>query len=129
MKQDSNAKLLHDFLQMTDHIAPQKFLAHTAMLSAKDAQAQVAVQMQALRDQQAELTLQLTKQHFAASMVEQQHEQQARDYEQQIRQQKTVHERLLSDHLKLKQEFEKQKAGMQQLSAQYKLLLDRDANR
>lgn len=133
MTQDRKAKLLHDFLQMADAALPQLFCAHLAMFAAKDAQSQVAVQVQALRDQQAELTLQLTKQHLAASLVEQQHQeqqqqhgQQIREHQQQLRKQKTVYERLLADHQTLQQEFSKQKLVMQQLSVRCQLLIDRD---
>ena len=126
MTQDLNVKLLHDFLQMTDHIAPQKFLEHTAIVAAKDAKEH----MQKAQDH----SLQLAQNNLASALQQfqkqqHQHEQQIREYQQQIRQQKTAHERLLSERQTLKQEFDKQRAGMQQLSAQYKLLLDRDGNR
>lgn len=126
MIQDPTAKLLYEFLQMTDHIAPQKFLEHTAMVAAKDAKEH----MQKAQDH----SLQLAQNNLASALQQfqkqqHQHEEQIREYQQKIRQQKTAYERLLSDYVTLKQEFDKQRAGMQQLSAQYKLLLDRDGNR
>jgi len=130
MTQDPTAKLLYEFLQMTDHIAPQKFLERTAMVAAKDAQSQAAIREQAFYEQLCSdhLSLEQEFERQKAAMW-QRSQQQVRDYEQQIQQQKTAYERLRSDYVTLKQEFDKQRAGMQQLSAQYKLLLDRHGNR
>ena len=80
MTQDPNTKLLHDFLQMTDNIPPQVFFAYTAMLAVKQAQNQMAIPLEALRSQNAALTMQISA----------------------------------------------QQAGMQQLSAQYKTLIEQD---
>lgn len=62
MSQDATTKLLHDFLQMTDNIPPQVFFAYTAMLAVKQAQNQMAIPLEALRSQNAALTVHVAEQ-------------------------------------------------------------------
>ena len=93
MTRDPKVKLLHDFLQIADNIPPQVFLAHTAMLAVKEAQTQVSIQVQTLRDQHAA-----------------QLEQQQRDHEQRLSEHQAQHQKLLAEHAALQEQFELQQA-------------------